>query len=889
MSDTYVQLAAELDAYSAGVLPPLKRTKPPTGDEIRRSMRELITHIDQTLVSVAGRLRAMDASLKEQQQQQTGDDQPIPPRTPQEVLDQLQLSVASPTKRRRHSWKSLGNRLRKVIKQVHEKEAKSHQQAEKNQRYQEQREAEGKDLWSWRPPGNKPEPKRRRPRKLPPAASEVPTDLTAGISPAINVVELDTAHLERSPLATSAENLAEDTFAAGSLPESSPLAPDQASNSSESTKLLTSHRKPRNCPRRHRKRVRRQRAVLITQKTNKTSCHHVRKHCVGRHQVPHSRLSASTLVDVIWGQFSRQIHLRSIAPWGRGPPLFGSAVGSKTLVVYDALRSADAFRVPLASNSFLQLRENNTTVYTETEGSRKAIGDVDVLYHDGLYHLFHLVLPNHDFIAHAVSTDGINWRRVNNAIFIGDPGSWDDLMLWTMAVSPNPHQPGQWRMFYTGLSRREQGNIQRIGLAISNDLFHWHKVPVNWHDDRGPNDPELVLKAREIARQQPTSCRHAMYDSDSNFPLEADPEFYESNLEEGRQWVSFRDPYYYREGGRGWLIMAARTKHGPIVRRGAVGVMEEVAPGKFEARPPLHHPGLYDDIEVPNLLKIENEYYLIGSLREDAKIRYWHNHKIGTPWRSYYDNVLLAQGNYAARICQDEHGWLLWNFFTLGSADRTSHNLMPPPKRLKRGDDGMLRATTFEGLERFLAEPVDTRCVRILQKEFGHQTCSIDGSSLELSCDAGFQAFVFDETIESAWFSAKVDLQGLGKCGIVFRVDPETQDGYYLSLDLLKGVAQLRAWHTGAPGTGEHMMQFRTLQGGNWHSNTPGKAELSLIAFGHYLELSVDGRVILSLADPTFTEGLFGVYLESAAMNLSDVDLRIMRSPEQSANHLATG
>lgn len=211
MSDTYVQLAAELDAYSAGVLPPLKRTKPPTGDEIRRSMRELITHIDQTLVSVAGRLRAMDASLKEQQQQQTGDDQPIPPRTPQEVLDQLQLSVASPTKRRRHSWKSLGNRLRKVIKQVHEKEARSQQQAEKNQRYQEQHEAEGKDLWSWRPAGNKPEPRRRRPRKLPPAASEIPTDLTAGISPAINVVELDTAHLERSPLATSAENLAEDT------------------------------------------------------------------------------------------------------------------------------------------------------------------------------------------------------------------------------------------------------------------------------------------------------------------------------------------------------------------------------------------------------------------------------------------------------------------------------------------------------------------------------------------------------------------------------------------------------------------------------------------------------------------------------------------------------
>lgn len=528
-------------------------------------------------------------------------------------------------------------------------------------------------------------------------------------------------------------------------------------------------------------------------------------------------------------------------------------------------------------------------MFTETEGSRKAIGDVDIVYHEGLYHLFHLVLPNHDFIAHAVSTDAINWRRVNNALFIGDPGSWDDLMLWTMAVSPDPHRPGHWRMFYTGLSRREQGNVQRIGLAISDDLFHWRKTPVNWSDHRGRNDPPEVLHAREVSRRQPERSRHSTIDEESHFPLEAPPEFYESSVNEGRHWVSFRDPYFYREGDRGWVIMAARTKEGPVVRRGCVGVMEETAPGKFSARPPLHHPGLYDDIEVPNLLKIEEEYYLIGSLREDAKVRYWHTNRIGAPWRSYYDNVLLAQGNYAARVCRDDRGWLLWNFFSLGGPDRTSHNLMPPPKRLYRSKDGLLRATTFEGLDQWLGERIDTSRVWPLRSGLGDQRCSVDGNTLDLACEAGFQAFVFDGSIASAKLSAKIDLCGLGKCGIVFRVDADTQDGYYLSLDLLKGIAQLRAWHTGQPGSGEKMMQFRTLQGGNWHSDTPGKAALSLIAFGHYLELAVDGRVVLTLADPTFTEGLFGVYLESARMRMYDVDLREMRGPEQSPHHLVTG
>jgi beta-fructofuranosidase len=303
----------------------------------------------------------------------------------------------------------------------------------------------------------------------------------------------------------------------------------------------------------------------------------------------------------------------------------------------------------------------------------------------------------------------------------------------------------------------------------------------------------------------------------------------------------------------------------------------------------LHHPGLYDDVEVPNLLKIDGQYYLVGSIREDAKIRYWHTDRIGAPWGTFYDNVLLAQGNYAARVCRDDRGWLLWNFFSLDDPSRTSHNLLPPPKRFLRTKEGYLRATTFEGFDQWLGERIHTGSVRPLRGDFDRQLCSVDGNTLDLACEAGFQAFVFDGSIDSARLTAKVALCGLGKCGIVFRVHPETQDGYYLSLDLLKGIAQLRAWHTGPPASGEHMMQFRALQSGNWRSETPGEAELSLIAFGHYLELAVNGRVVLTLADQTFSEGLFGVYLESARMRLYDVDLRRMHGPEQSPHHLATG
>ena len=50
------------------------------------------------------------------------------------------------------------------------------------------------------------------------------------------------------------------------------------------------------------------------------------------------------------------------------------------------------------------------------------IGDVDVLKVGDTYHLFHLVLPNHAYIAHATSVDGLNWKQVPNAAFVGGDG-----------------------------------------------------------------------------------------------------------------------------------------------------------------------------------------------------------------------------------------------------------------------------------------------------------------------------------------------------------------------------------------------------------------------------------------------------------------------------------
>ena len=524
-------------------------------------------------------------------------------------------------------------------------------------------------------------------------------------------------------------------------------------------------------------------------------------------------------------------------------------------------------------------------MYSEAAGSRKTLGDVDVLYHEGLYHLFHLVLPNHDFIAHAVSKDGLNWQRVDNALFIGNPGSWDDSMLWTMHVSPDPHTLKHWRMFYTGLSRRDRGLKQRIGMATSANLYQWKKASVKWRDHRTSEESIVESDALKDTSFNKSSC----------FPLSPDPEFYESSIDEGRHWVSWRDPFYYRQDDKGWLLAAGRVKHGPIVRRGCVAVMEETSPSHFTARAALHFPGLYDDIEVPNLIRLDNEYFLIGSIREDAKIRYWHTCDINKPWRSYYDNVLLPGGNYAGRICHDEHGILIWNFYTQNSDDRTTHNLMLPPKRLIRTPSGLIRVQTFEALLNLPSKPGDSSRLISLNCSSQEGSCSLDqvcnkkNGTLRISSDSGFEAFVFPETFEAFMLACNMKLTGLGKCGFVFRLDEESHDGYYLSLDMLKGLAQLRSWGTGPAGSGEHMMQFQALQAGNWHTDNASEVDVRLLAYGSYFELSIDNRVVLSLADQKFVSGRLGFYSESSKIDISNVELLHWSNPRQSDEHLSEG
>ncbi len=446
------------------------------------------------------------------------------------------------------------------------------------------------------------------------------------------------------------------------------------------------------------------------------------------------------------------------------------------------------------------------------------IGDVNVIKHDRKYHLFHLTLPNHAYIAHAVSNDGLKWQRVKNAVFISDPKSWDDDMLWTMHVSSNPYKPGTWRMFYTGLSMRERSRIQRIGLALSNDLYNWEKVKC------GP------------------------------YPLELPGDYYENNLKEGRHWVSFRDPFCYQENGKVYLLAAARVNKGPVIRRGCVAFIKEIKENSFEFEPPLFQPMHYDDVEVPNIFKLKKHYYLLGSIREDVKVHYWWSDKIEGPYQNYADNVLMPQGNYAARISNEEDEFLVWNFFYKGLSTQGRH-LMAPPKELVVDDNGELRLKSFRGFDRLSSQNKNLDDLIPLKTLFENKNAfyKTEESVVKIFCDSGFEAFLLKDKIKNFKLTGEFNLEGYGKSGMVFRINDEG-DGYYLSLDFLKGLVQIRAWGRKPNGAVEEAFKYEQLQSANYVPNN-GPHTFTLIAYEQYIEFSLNGYVLLTLADDQYESG----------------------------------
>ena len=274
------------------------------------------------------------------------------------------------------------------------------------------------------------------------------------------------------------------------------------------------------------------------------------------------------------------------------------------------------------------------------EGHR--IGDAWYFVENQIVHAFFLVNELNQQsgfqIGHAVSDNLVEWEYLGIALSPGRAGTWDDKNLATGSIIK---RNGRYWMAFTG-HRHESFFVQRVGMAISDNLMTWEKLPEN-----------------------PTS--------------EADPDYYEITSTGQRTLTHWRDPFLFDTGECVLQFVCARRTNGDETMRGTIGIAQSQDMRHWNALPPPEHDCMTEEMEVPQLYQIDGRYYLVFCthdylLAPSFKARFPNHHFRSTdysmvgesptgPFRLFGTGEIiptrLANWFYASQLVRWEGNWYL--------------------------------------------------------------------------------------------------------------------------------------------------------------------------------------------------------------------------------------
>ncbi|MCC6629593.1 MAG: hypothetical protein IT340_19620 [Chloroflexi bacterium] len=473
------------------------------------------------------------------------------------------------------------------------------------------------------------------------------------------------------------------------------------------------------------------------------------------------------------------------------------------------------------------------------------VGDVEVFARgDAELHLFHLTLPNHDLVQHAVSTDGLSWTALPPALRTGDPGDCDDDQIWTMSVT---ERAGRYYMVYTALARAESGQVQRTALAISDDLLTWTKHPGN---------PVGV----------------------------ADPRWYEAAWN-GHGRISWRDPKPVQVGDTYYATVNARENAGPVLRRGCVGLLASTDLVEWEVRPPLFAPRLYYDLECPQVFALDGAYYLTAAVMEDRTQRYWRSRVFYGPYQTPAGGNLLApRGHYAGRVCHWRGQTL---FFCWHRAPNDWPGIRNPygkfivaPLALAAMSDGRIARRSFAGWADYRTTPpapLTTAGATLLCTDE-----PFEGSAWRLTAPARFEVLAAATPVDDMCLTGTLTLDAAAG-GLALRFDDDAT-GYIVSLTPGSTEVTLLRWLPGRrPEEAEGFPWFDYLELQRGELPAPLRrgvpVAVQVISVGPYLEVALDGEVVIAAVSGARQRGRVGIWAEDGVVSLTEAWLAPMRRP----------
>ena len=81
---------------------------------------------------------------------------------------------------------------------------------------------------------------------------------------------------------------------------------------------------------------------------------------------------------------------------------------------------------------------------------------------------------------------------------------------------------------------------------------------------------------------------------------------------------------------------------------------------------------------------------------------------------------------------------------------------------------------------------------------------------------------------------------------------------------------------------GENSFEYTELQDNHFKTNPERSHDVEAVAWGGYLEVSIDGVVVIRLVDTRSSKGMeLGFYVESAVLRIGGIQLDVLDGPEE--------
>lgn len=323
----------------------------------------------------------------------------------------------------------------------------------------------------------------------------------------------------------------------------------------------------------------------------------------------------------------------------------------------------------------------------------KWVSDLEIFYHQNEIYCFFIQnqkdTDGHSYAGHnqkdsyglAISQDGFFWEYQGTIFEAGksQKSNWNHHSLWAKSIFKH-HET--FYLFYSAVSPQgqDQHPFQQVGLAQSTNLIDW--TPVK---------DEPIITTDQTA-----------------------PYYLPANIAK----FCWRDPIVYHHQGKFYCTLAAKDQTKTYERSGCVALLESDDLINWKTLPPLFSPGIYWEVETPQIAKVDGKHFLIyGTYTNKRSMRfaYSENGLLGP----YCDtpHIFTPAGCYAGRIREIEGQTYFYHWIMNMQIGRNTR-VIAPPKILKRIDNELfaLKHPKLDNYFRSTQEPPQN----ILQKLQDH-------------------------------------------------------------------------------------------------------------------------------------------------------------------------